>query len=307
MRSDLESTYNACYRLDEFHLQISRRVAQVLVISGRIEPTQLHLNSTRYWPSMYDNRIHLPFHGIMKHTQKGVVQIFSDTTTGFKQAKHSDTWTKSISNVVEGILLGLSKGIGHICIGCLSLYGELTDVLNAAPSYYDPYDEPSHHSRPYVVDFNTGINTAISALVDGWKDGITDIVTKPRTGYERHGKLGSVAGLLIGVANGLLKPVVGTLSSLTWFCRGISANIKNQTLVGKGLEASTVNTLGLDSLSSTINHGEQKQHYNNDIKQAIKIASITSGFSPDVCQQIITEFDSIKNHNIDHRSYKHKS
>ncbi|CAF4122898.1 unnamed protein product, partial [Rotaria sordida] len=307
MRSDLESTYNACYRLDEFHLQISRRVAQVLVISGRIEPTQLHLNSTRYWPSIYDNRIHLPFHGIMKHTQKGVVQIFSDTTTGFKQAKHSDTWTKSISNVVEGILLGLSKGIGHICIGCLSLYGELTDVLNAAPSYYDPYDEPSHHSRPYVVDFNTGINTAISALVDGWKDGITDIVTKPRTGYERHGKLGSVAGLLIGVANGLLKPVVGTLSSLTWLCRGISANIKNQTLVGKGLEASTVNTLGLDSLSSTKTHGEQKQHYNNDIKQAIKIASITSGFSPDVCQQIITEFDSIKNHNIDHRSYKHKS
>ncbi|CAF3924063.1 unnamed protein product, partial [Rotaria sordida] len=39
MRSDLESTYTACYRLDEFHLQISRHVAQVLVISGRIKAT----------------------------------------------------------------------------------------------------------------------------------------------------------------------------------------------------------------------------------------------------------------------------
>ncbi|CAF3290101.1 unnamed protein product [Rotaria sp. Silwood2] len=48
MQSYLESTYTACYQLEEFHLQISRRVAQVLVVSGRIEPTQLHLHSTRY-------------------------------------------------------------------------------------------------------------------------------------------------------------------------------------------------------------------------------------------------------------------
>ena len=139
MRSDLESTYTACYRLKEFHLQISRRVAQILVLAGRIEESQLRRHSTRNWPSIYDNRIHMPLHGIIKHTQKAVVTIFSDTSTGIKQAIHSDTWTKGTYNAVEGLLLGLGKGLGHLCIGCLSLYGELTDVLDSAPSYYDPY------------------------------------------------------------------------------------------------------------------------------------------------------------------------
>ncbi|CAF1173774.1 unnamed protein product [Rotaria sordida] len=306
MRSDLESTYTACYTLNEFHLQISRHVAQVLVISGRIKATQLHLHSTRYWPSMFDNRIHPPFHGIIKHSQKAIVQIFSDTTTGFKQAMHSHTWTKSTYNVVESVLLGLINGIGHLCIGCLSLYGELTDVLNAVPSYYDPYNESSYHSRPYVIDFDTGINAAMCAFIDGWKDGMMDVVTKPRIGYERHGKLGGVAGLLIGVVNSLFKPVVGTLSSLTWFCRGIYANINNERLVDKGLETYTVNTLGLGSLPSTITQEELKQHYNNNMKQTVKTASIVSGFSPDVCQQIINDFDNIKKQYVDDRLHKYK-
>jgi hypothetical protein len=139
MRSDLESTYTACYRLKKFHLQISRRVAQVLVISGRIEKSQLRLHSTRDWPSMYDNRVHLPFHGILKHSQRAIMAIFYDTSTGIKQAIHVGTWSKSTYSVIEGLMLGLGKGIGHVCIGCVSLYGELTDVLDAAPSYYDPY------------------------------------------------------------------------------------------------------------------------------------------------------------------------
>jgi hypothetical protein len=73
------------------------------------------------------------------------------------------------------------------------------------------------------------------ALVHGWKDGFTDLVNTPRLGYERHGKLGVIAGTFVGLANGILKPVVGTLSSLTWFCRGIYANVNNETLVDKGV------------------------------------------------------------------------
>ena len=88
---------------------------------------------------MYDNRIHLPFHGIVKHTQKALVTIFTDTSAGIKQAIHSDTWMRRTYSMLEGILLGFVKGLGHLCIGCLSLYGEVTDVLDAAPSYYDPY------------------------------------------------------------------------------------------------------------------------------------------------------------------------
>lgn len=139
IRSDLESTYVACYRLKEFDLQISRRVAQVLVISGRIDETQLRLHSTRDWPSMYDSRIHLPFQGIVKHTQKAVITIFSDTLSGTKRAIHSDTLIKGTYCAVEGLLLGLGKAVGHLCVGCVSLYGEVTDVLDLLPSYYDYY------------------------------------------------------------------------------------------------------------------------------------------------------------------------
>ncbi|CAF3176073.1 unnamed protein product [Rotaria sp. Silwood2] len=166
--------------------------------------------------------------------------------------------------------------------------------------------ESFYRSRPYVIDFDTGINAAILALIDGWKGGITDIVNTPRIGYKRHGELGRVAGLLVGITNGLFKPV-GTLLSLTWFCRGIYANIKNETLIDKGLETYSVNTLGLGSLLSTISNDNAKQLYNNDIKQAAKTASTVTGFSTDICLQIITEFDNIKNENVDYRSYKHKS
>jgi hypothetical protein len=139
MRSDLEPTFAACYQLEEYHLQISRRVAQVLIIGGRIDESQLSIHPTREWLSMYDNRIHLPFHGIIKHTQKAVVTIVSDTAAGVKQAIHGDTWKIGARSIVEGVFTGLGKGIGHLCIGCFSLYGELTDVIDAAPSYYDPY------------------------------------------------------------------------------------------------------------------------------------------------------------------------
>ncbi|CAF0894317.1 unnamed protein product [Adineta steineri] len=300
MRSDLESTYAACYRLKHFHLQLSRRVAQVLVIAGRIDKSQLRLLSTRDWPSIYDNRVHVPFHGILKHSHQAVVAIYSDTSNGFKQAFHSDTWSKRTYSAMEGLLLGLGKGLGHLCIGCTSLYGEITDALEVAPSYYDPYNETSTGERPVVTNFETGVHAAILSLYHGWKEGIIDIVHTPTIGYERQGRLGGVAGAFIGLANGIVKPVAGTFSSLTWFCRGIYAHIKNNALTDKGLESSPVHTLGLDS--TNINK-ERNQHSRN-INQA---ASDVTGFSPEVCQRIISEFDDIQKQNKHYRSHEHKS
>ncbi|UJR29456.1 hypothetical protein I4U23_010668 [Adineta vaga] len=49
MRSDLESTYAACFRLDDFNLQISRPVAQVLLSAGVITELQLRYHSSRNW------------------------------------------------------------------------------------------------------------------------------------------------------------------------------------------------------------------------------------------------------------------
>lgn len=158
--------------------------------------------------------------------------------------------------------------------------------------------ELSVRSRPYVVDFETGFHAAVLALIRGWKDGYNDILNTPRIGYERHGKLGGVVGTIIGLANGILKPVVGTLASLTWLCRGLYANVSNASLVDKGTEACTVNALGLNTLSTDINEEQD---------QAVKTASNVTGFSLEVCRQIISEFDDMKKQNVDYHSDQHKS
>ena len=139
MHSHLESTDAACYLLTDYNLQISRRVARVLLIGKRIEQSQLTVHPTREWLTVYDNRIHIPFHGLVKHSQKAAVDLVSDIVTGVQQAIHSDTWQARSYNIAEGLVKGLGKSIGHLCVGSVSLFGELTDVLDAAPSFYDPY------------------------------------------------------------------------------------------------------------------------------------------------------------------------
>ncbi|CAF2766325.1 unnamed protein product [Rotaria sp. Silwood2] len=47
MRSDLESTFTACYRVDELDLQVSRPVAQVLVAVGALDESQFRLHPTQ--------------------------------------------------------------------------------------------------------------------------------------------------------------------------------------------------------------------------------------------------------------------
>jgi hypothetical protein len=161
-------------------------------------------------------------------------------------------------------------------------------------------------ARPYVVDFDTGFYEAILALIRGWRDGVYDVVNTPRIGYERHGNWGKIAGTVIGVANGIVKPLAGTMASLTWFCRGIYANIKNHALADKGLEALPINTLGLESSLSTSDRRERFP-LNTDINKAVKSASKITGFSPEVCRQIISDFDSIKEQRSTDRSHWHKS
>ena len=139
MRSDLESTFAACYDLNEYDLRISRPVAQVLITAGRITPSQLSMHVTQEWMSMYDNRVRMPFHGLVKHAHKAIVAMVSDTFRGVKCVVHLETWTDVVRSCVEGFATGLVKGLGHVCIGCVSLYAELTDVLECLPAFYDPY------------------------------------------------------------------------------------------------------------------------------------------------------------------------
>lgn len=139
MYSDLESTYVASYQLKRYHLKLSRPVAQVLVITNRIKQEYLSYYSTRKWLSMYDNRMHIPFHGFLKHGHKGVVLLVLDTIYGIKQAMYTDPFSIKLRRFFDGFGRGLGKGLGHLTIGCFSLFGEITDVLEIMPNWYDFY------------------------------------------------------------------------------------------------------------------------------------------------------------------------
>jgi hypothetical protein len=119
--------------------------------------------------------------------------------------------------------------------------------------------------------------------------------------------LGGIAGTLVAVANSLLKPAAGTLSSVTWLCRGVFATINNIMIVDKGEEACTFNTLGLASSSANTTQDKQQQQNNDNISQTANAASAITGFEQEVCKQIVSEFDEIKKQRFERQLYRHKS
>lgn len=139
MHSDLEPTFAACYRLNKYNLQISRPVAQVLVEAGVIDESELHPHVTREWQFKHDHRMHFLAHGIIEHSQKAFSTIFTDTPEDIRRAANNDSTAIGTLEGAGSVALGLGLGLGHLTIGCLSLYGEMTDALDRVTSLYDPY------------------------------------------------------------------------------------------------------------------------------------------------------------------------
>ncbi|CAF0759870.1 unnamed protein product [Adineta ricciae] len=292
LHSDLEPTFAACYYLDNYNMQISRPVAQVLVAAGVVQEYELRHHITREWRFEHDNRVHLVTHGIVEHSEKAISSMFIDTAEDLKRAVNNDDPVKGTLEGVGTVAKGVGLGLGHLTIGCLSLYGEMTDALDVITSLYDPYSNPKARERPRVTDFKSGAKAAGLALYNGWKDGITGIVKQPRAGYQRHGALGTAAGSLIATVNVALKPTVGTLSSITWLSRGTYASVRKtiETYRNEGRQISSK----LFDASST--NGEQTMHDDAGASYSatVKTASARSGFHPKVCQHILDEFERVK-------------
>ena len=139
MHSDLEPTFPACYRLDNYKLQISRPVAQVLAAAGLIDESQLRPHVTREWQFMYDNHLHVISHGFFEHFRKAFSTMFIDTASDLKRSASTGSLGKRTLGGAGSIAKGVGLGLGHVSIGYLSLYGELTDVLDRVTYLYDPY------------------------------------------------------------------------------------------------------------------------------------------------------------------------
>jgi sterol 3beta-glucosyltransferase len=289
MLSDLEPSFGACYSLKDYDLQISRPVAQVLVVAGVIEVSQLTIHSTKTWDKLTtDDRPYFPGHGIMKYGQKAFNSLFVDTPKGLKQAASSKT---GIRDGAECIFKGVGKSLENASVGCLSLYGDVTDALERLPNLYDPYSDSDQRKRPEVDDFQSGAKAAGNSVWHGFKDGVTGLVTKPRIGFQRRGILGGAAGAAVAIPNVVIKPIAGTLASLTWLSRGVYAEAKNLTNQKNGHSD--------NRLTSLTPQGHRRSSsgsmISNDDTSPEGRASLESGLTIDVCKSILTEFERIKN------------
>lgn len=163
--------------------------------------------------------------------------------------------------------------------------------------FYLPFyfSEPKSRPRPFVKDFKSGAKTAGLVLWNGWKDGVTGMVTTPYTGYKRHGILGGAAGSLLATVNICIKPTVGILSSLTWLSRGSYASIRhlveNYKKEGRYISSALIDVnASLSAANTDGTHNEVDER----ISSAANSAANVSGFHPKICQHIIDEFQKIK-------------
>lgn len=119
--------------------------------------------------------------------------------------------------------------------------------------------------RPYVANYESGVNAAILSLCYGWIDGVNDLFNTPRIAYERHGPFNGLAGTCLAVTNSVLKAFVGTLSAVTWLCRGLYANVNNPTLDDAEDGAAVVSTLALEDSEDQAHENESHSKMIEDV------------------------------------------
>ena len=285
MRSDLEPSFPACYRLEEYNLQISRPVAYALLAAEAIRESQLSVHSMVTWKKMMtDDRPHLPIHGFLKHGQKAWNHLVPKTLEGLKQANESG----SVRDGAECIAKGIGRSVAHASIGCLSFYGDTTDSLERLSKLYDPYADYDQRERPDVNSFKSGAKAAGNSIWHGLKDGVSGLVKTPRTGYQKDGLQGGIAGAAVAIPNAVIKPIAGTLASLTWLSRGAYAQAKK--LRNKD-ESSTDDRLRLSDYRRSSSESVAAIAINDSLPEGR--AALASGLTVDMCRDILAQFKTI--------------
>ncbi|CAF0801884.1 unnamed protein product [Adineta ricciae] len=189
MRSDLEPSYAACFRLNEYDLQISRPVAQVLVTAGLIEESQLSSNSTYTWLTLTPSG---HFQAFTRSVKRAVSKI-TDSMHRLKRSRSSSSAARRSSNDPQnnGKLDMIS--VGQPFKDEISLYGKAEVQLKekeATSSSTDKNDKrsvhygastaavgkPSTRNRPHSVS-NLGASPTVRFA--------DKKVTKPQTNNNR--------------------------------------------------------------------------------------------------------------------------
>lgn len=270
MISDLEPSFPACFYLEKEKLQISRPVANALIAAGRIKRSDLSLHETRSWTFSREDRF-LPLKNFLDFEQKAFRSFFSRT-------KRRGVDLKS----------AIFQGLGQMSIGCLAFYGDLTDALENFPRLYDLYNNEEDKKERKVTNLVSGAQEAGRVVWSGFSSAVTDMFTKPKAGFEREGVAGLAKGTISAVPNIIIKPLGGTLASVTWLSRGVYAQAMSLTGNSSGQKSVPV-LLGNSRVQ------ERTRQDSNDYEDSEEFrASILSGMNEDVCRDILTKFDEIR-------------
>jgi hypothetical protein len=284
MQSDLHSSFGACFYLKDYNLQVSRPVVQVLLAAEKIKESQISLHSTYSWHRLKsDDRLSLPFHNFMRHEQKALRSLFVNAPKVLKRASSEKRFSKGVRDSGQCII----KGIGHASIGCLAFYGDITDTLERLPNIYHRYSYAERHEQTQVNNFQSGMKAAGDSLWYGFKDGITGLVRNPQVGYYHDGIRGVATGTALAIPNLVLKPIAGTLASITWLSRGVYAQAtqfseqrRNKRDIQLKLNASSELHRSMIDL--------------NDETSPEARASSESGLTIDLCRTILEAFEKIQ-------------
>jgi hypothetical protein len=141
MRSDLDPTYAAFYRIDELNIKISRPVAPVLISAGLIDMKQLRSHHIREWNIKHDRHTRALTHTVSDCIKKRSSGHVGQNYTNLRRTASSSTDNLSMNkhDQIENTDKDFHQDINYEKIDPLSTYGKKINACDRFQSLYDPY------------------------------------------------------------------------------------------------------------------------------------------------------------------------
>jgi hypothetical protein len=124
--------------------------------------------------------------------------------------------------------------------------------------------------------------------------GLIGFLKRSHVGHQHPFVTDKTAEALIATANHAIQPVVSSLPSKTWLGQSSYDTVKAAVERYKTNAMNNRSKTSDLTSSSLIKSNEQEQEDCDEFSSTVKIASVISGFHPEICQQILLKFDQIK-------------
>ncbi|CAF4201993.1 unnamed protein product [Rotaria sp. Silwood2] len=261
MHSDLESSFGACFRLNDYYLQISRPVAQVLLAAEAIKEDHLTLHATHNWHTlMHNNRFESCTSGFRRAISRFAVSAhLSKRSRSTSYLERNRSFSRL--NIYEHDLISVRRSFKDN----LSLYGERKEQTE------EKHDENLELAEKVKQDVHYDLPTIVKK---------SSIHNRPRT------TVGTFSSCTI---NSLHRN--NSKSRTTDHMLQDSPYRNQQTRNIRSVQTNKKNQ-GPPFLTKqkSLLHSKDK----NNSKSREQKAADMSGFSTDTCRKILADFQEIK-------------